>query len=1052
MKKNNILLKALYFIVIISFSSVLYAQKSQADRNARPSTSGKLHVAGTEIHDQNDKAVVLRGVSTHGLTWYPKFVNRNLFKQISSEWNANFIRLAMYSEDYVNGNKKKNLEILHNGIAYAIESNMYVLVDWHILNDNNPNQNLSEAVAFFNQIAKEYASVPNVIYEICNEPNGDCTWADIKEYAAIIIPIIRRHNPDAMIMVGTPDYDRDIESPAKDPLDFDNVMYSFHFYTSSHDYDMQEKLRQIVEGGTPVFITECGISEASGNGRINFSRAKNWFNQIDYMNLSYAVWSLSNKEEESAMIKDTSHATEYLTDKDLSLCGQFVRTLLRGEDINQFFFEYGTYSHLRLLWSTEPGLIWVNFFIPVFLLLVFIFTLEKIRKRIKDRRISTYDDLLKYSKNEYEKKVNPDFKHAFIGDLFLFLSTLTTLIYLCWRVVFSIPFAYGKIAIAGNIILLAVEILGFIESLIHTHGMIKLRDHPLPKIEDKDFPDVDIFISTYNEPVELLRKTVIGCKYMEYPDKSKVHIYLCDDNRRPQMRALAEELGVNYFDRPNNDGAKAGNLNAALARTSSPYVVTFDADMIPQRKFLLKTIPYFIDADRINGSLPEKCRRPLGFIQTPQCFYTPDVFQHNLYTENQVPNEQDYFYDVIEAAKTSSNSVIYGGSNTVISRRALDAVGGFYTKTITEDFATGMLIEIAGFVSLGLSEPLASGIAPVSLQEHIQQRTRWGRGVISTAKQLKFLRNRRLTLAQKFSYLSSVLYWLSPIKNFVYLLSPLMFAVFCIPIFKCTIYDLALFWLPMHCMQLLSLRITSRGKISSRWSGVHETALMPFMLIPVIKETLGISLIKFNVTNKAKTSMRTVIDRGKLMPFAIFLVLTLAGIVRMVYVIILWRYPGILAVLFWLCRNAYCLTMCLFLVIGRNSDDENVKVYATESVTAFKKDGQKADGVTTKLTEHSVDIFVDEINFLSLGEGIELEISTAAYEFKVKGTIVAIRHSYHPKVPSVYTLEILDYSEKKDDYIQMLYDRIPTLPQHLRLQGTYLGNIWRNIAHRIGKN
>ncbi|MCR5252319.1 MAG: hypothetical protein K6C98_01220 [Treponema sp.] len=364
------------------------------------------------------------------------------------------------------------------------------------------------------------------------------------------------------------------------------------------------------------------------------------------------------------MIKDKSRATDYLADEDLTLSGMFTKTLLLGTDVNQIFFEYGTYSHLRLLWSTKPVLVWLHFAVPVFILLFIIFVLEKIRKRFKDKHITTYDDLLKFSSRKEVKKFNSKANRVFIGDLFLFLSTLTTLIYLCWRVTFSIPFAYGRIAIAGNIILLCVELL--------------------------------------------------------------------------------------------------------------------------------------------------------GFIQTPQCFYTPDVFQHNLYTEHTVPNEQDYFYDVIEAAKTSSNSVIYGGSNTILSRKALEDIGGFYTKTIKEDFATGMLIETAGYVSLGLSEPLASGIAPSSLAEHVQQRTRWGRGVISTAKQLKFLRNRKLTIAQKFSYLSSVIYWFSPIKNFIYLLAPLMFAIFCIPIFRCNLYDLLLFWFPMHCMQIWSLRITSHGKISTQ--------------------------------------------------------------------------------------------------------------------------------------------------------------------------------------------------------------------------------------------
>ena len=280
--------------------------------------------------------------------------------------------------------------------------------------------------------------------------------------------------------------------------------------------------------------------------------------------------------------------------------------------------------------------------------------------------------------------------------------------------------------------------------------------------------------------------------------------------------------------------------------------------MIPQRKFLLKTIPYFVDAERINASLPKERRRALGFVQTPQSFYTPDVFQHNLYAERVVPNEQDYFYDVIEVAKTSTNSVIYGGSNTILSRKALEDIGGFYTKSITEDFATGMLIESAGYVSLGLSEPLASGVAPSTFQEHVQQRTRWGRGVIATAKQLKFLRNRKLDVSQKMSYLNSVLYWFSPIKNLIYLISPLMFAVFCIPIFKCTLVDLALFWLPMHILQILALRVTSQGKISAQWSGIYETSVMPFLLMPVVKEVFGITLSKFKVTKKEKASVRRV--------------------------------------------------------------------------------------------------------------------------------------------------------------------------------------------------
>lgn len=1044
---KNVSFPAFRAIVLLVLALAVFA--SAALNTARPSVNGKLHVQGTGLYDEAGTQVVLRGASTHGLTWFPQFVNNGLFKQLSTEWNTNLIRLAMYSDDYVHGDRQKNLEILRKGVQYAIDNDMYVMVDWHILTDNNPNENLAEAINFFNMMAKEYANVPNVIFEICNEPNGDCTWEDIKEYANIIIPVIRRHKPDALILIGTPNYDREIQEPARDPVNFENVMYSFHFYATSHKGESLSKLREVVGGGTPIFITESGLCEASGDGKIDLESVKLWYALMDSLQLSYTIWSLSNKEEESAMVLSDSRATDSLAESDLSLSGLYARALFQGKDLNQIPLIYKPVSNFKIIARTQPYLAWVVFAIPVFSILFILFLIQKIRKRFKSKKIRTYDDLLKYSPDAKAQKFNSKPHKVILGDLFLFLSTFCTLIYLCWRITCSIPYAYGWIAIIGSWVLLAVEILGFIESVIHYSGILKLREHPLPKIADEDFPDVDIFISTYNEPPELLHKTIVGCKHMEYPDKSKVHIYLCDDHRRPEMRQLAEELGVHYFDRPDNEGAKAGNLNKALERTSSPYVVTFDADMIPQRKFLLKTIPYFVDAERINATLPENRRRHLGFIQTPQSFYTPDVFQHNLYAETKIPNEQDFFYDVIEAAKTTTNSVIYGGSNTIISRKALDAIGGFYTKSITEDFATGMLIESAGFVSLGLSEPLASGIAPSNFKEHVQQRTRWGRGVIATAKQLKFLLNRKLNLSQKLSYSSSVLYWFSPIKNLIYLISPLMFAVFCVPIFKCTLVDLAIFWLPMHLLSMFALRVTSQGKMSARWSGIYETSVMPFLLIPIIKETLGITLSTFKVTKKEKPSQRQTIDKRSLIPFIILLALTLAGIVHMSYMMVALEYIGILAVLFWLFRNTYYLTMCLFLGLGRDTDSENVKVKAAEMITIQKADDREIEGITTKLLEHGLDIFTDELDSLYLGEPISLGISNKHYDLHVKGTVVAIHHSRNPDVPSVYTIEILDFEGQKDEYIQMLYDRKPTLPQKLRLGGGLVDNLWNNIGHRI---
>ena len=150
---------------------------------ARPSVTGALHVEGVSLADASGNAVQLRGVSTHGLTWFPEYVDPSLFRQISEDWNCNLVRLAMYSELYCGEEREESLALMKKGIDAAIEADMYVLVDWHILNDCDPNQHTEEAAAFFDLISAEYASVPNLIYEICNEPNGETDWGDVLAYS-----------------------------------------------------------------------------------------------------------------------------------------------------------------------------------------------------------------------------------------------------------------------------------------------------------------------------------------------------------------------------------------------------------------------------------------------------------------------------------------------------------------------------------------------------------------------------------------------------------------------------------------------------------------------------------------------------------------------------------------------------------------------------------------------------------------------------------------------------------------------------------------------------
>lgn len=1060
-RKISVILFIFVFMIMFSsaFSSDVKAQESQpvpvyTDETARPSREGFLHVQGSVLADQSGNPVQLRGVSTHGLTWYPDYVNADFIQAISDDWNCNFIRFAMYSGIYCSDEKQESLDLMIQGIDAAIEADMYVLVDWHILEDYDPNMHKAEAIEFFSGLSEKYGNIPNIIYEICNEPNGSTDWADVMRYSDELIPVIRKNAPDSVIVVGTPEYDRNLAGALLRPLDFENVMYVLHFYTATHHEGLRGELEAAVEAGLPVFISECGICEASGDGTIDFASAVEWFSYLKEKNISYAVWSLSDKDESSAFFQTGFQPKGVPRDDDLSLSGRWVRELIRGADPKTIPFEKDTvakdrYAKIRSFLhdsmgprGTAPVKDWGIFALCAVCLLALAEVILGLYRKNRAKTLHSYDDVIQNEASVKQKR------YMLVSRIVLILASLATLIYLFWRIMYSLPLKYGVIASSASIILLIVELLGFAESMVMYQNLMNMKNHPLPHIGEEEYPEVDLFIATYNEPVDLLRRTVNGCKHIRYPDPEKVHIWICDDNRRKEMRELAEEMGAGYFDRPDNSGAKAGNLNAALARTNAPYVVTFDADMIPKSDFLYKTIPYFIDFEKRNSGLH------LGLLQTPQCFYDPDVFQHALYSEKRAPNEQDFFYRTIEVSKTGSNSVIYGGSNTVIARKALQKIGGFYTGSITEDFATGLMIESAGFVSLAISEPLASGQTPHLYKDHIKQRVRWGRGVIATAKQLKIFTRKGLDLSQKINYWSSVIYWYSPIKNLIYILSPLLFAAFAVPVIACNWLELAVFWLPMYILQDICLRFVSKNAISLKWSGIYETSVMPHLLIPVIKETFGVSLTSFKVTDKSAKKERREKDLRSMMPFIILCVLSVIGILRVIWLFGFKHIVSMLVILFWLIRNLYFLVMALFLIDGRDSDAEVVRVKDAESVqvtVAHGKDkGRTYEGVTTLMTEHKLRVYLDEGEDLTTGIPVDVVIQTPLYRAELSGAVSNVHVSKQGNTRT-QTIEILDFHDTWYDYLCILYDRVPTLPQSLSHDFGIIRHLWQNIACRVAR-
>lgn len=292
---------------------------------------GALRVEGTQLVDKNGDAVQLKGVSTLGIVWFPQFVNKDAFADIKS-WGGNTIRLAMYTEEYdgyfSGGNQEEQLNRLDEGIKAATDLDMYVIVDWHILSDGNPNQHKEEAKTFFDEMSAKYKDYDNVIYEICNEPNGGTTWEDIRSYAEEVIPVIRNHAKDAVIIVGTPTWSQDVDAVAAHPLEEENLMYACHYYAATHKQELRDKVKKALDAGTPVFISEYSICDASGNGGIDYDEAEKWAEFTDENQLSYIQWNLANKEETSSLIKSGCDKTSGWTDEDLTETGLWLKQRL----------------------------------------------------------------------------------------------------------------------------------------------------------------------------------------------------------------------------------------------------------------------------------------------------------------------------------------------------------------------------------------------------------------------------------------------------------------------------------------------------------------------------------------------------------------------------------------------------------------------------------------------------------------------------------------------------------------------------------------------------
>lgn len=321
----------------------------------RPSTSGSLQLIERNgvkaLCDKHGNPIQLRGMSTAGLQWFPEIINQNAFAALSYKWHTNVIRLAMYiGENGYASNPAVKQKVIE-GIELAIEHDMYVIVDWHVLTPGDPNAEIySGAYDFFAEISNLYPNDPHIIYELANEPNSNEPgvsndaqgWGAVKSYAEPIIQMLREKGNQNIVIVGSPNWSQRPDLAADNPIADHHTLYSVHFYTGTHlpNGSVMQNVQKAIEKGVAVFASEWGTSKADGNQGNYFSEADQWLNFLDEHHISWINWSLTNKNESSAVFTPFIPGQQEATDLDpgenldwstnqLTPSGQYVRDRLQ---------------------------------------------------------------------------------------------------------------------------------------------------------------------------------------------------------------------------------------------------------------------------------------------------------------------------------------------------------------------------------------------------------------------------------------------------------------------------------------------------------------------------------------------------------------------------------------------------------------------------------------------------------------------------------------------------------------------------------------------------
>jgi len=568
----------------------------------------------------------------------------------------------------------------------------------------------------------------------------------------------------------------------------------------------------------------------------------------------------------------------------------------------------------------------------------------------------------------------------------MIMSMFCTFRYGIWRIEQVINFFkdpashWGALDAFFILCLLGAEAYAFmILFLGYFQTVWPLRRAPVALPENTDeWPDIDVLIPTYNEPLDVVRYTALGALNIDWP-ADKLHVYILDDGRRKEFERFAFEAGIGYKTRPDNAHAKAGNINHALKTLTSPLVAIFDCDHVPTRSFLQVTVGWFLRDPK------------LAMLQTPHHFYSPDPFERNLEQFRIIPNEGELFYGVVQDGNDFWNASFFCGSCAVLRRTALDDIGGIAVETVTEDAHTSLRMQMNGWGTAYINIPQAAGLATESLSAHVGQRIRWARGMIQILRIDNPLFAPGLTLAQRLCYFNAMSHFLYAVPRLIFLTAPLIYLLL-------NHTNIPGYWaaILVYALPHLTLSNVTNSRIQgehrhSFWNEIYETVLSPYILLPTMMALINPKLGKFNVTAKGGVVKKTFFDTRIAQPFLIMLMFNIAGLL---FAIPRFFYfdrerPGtVLMNVIWCIFNIIILGVCTAVARELRQVRTTVRIKVATPVIARMPDGKSFTGETIDMSSGGTSIRFKEPLEIAPESRIRLAFPASTSATQVPASVV----------------------------------------------------------------